>query len=591
MDSKRRVSYADNYRPPHVRGVVNRQGISPGKEVTEEEEEWSDDSDYYEESSDPSRHRVSHSNSQSYEDFDALQKRMVGRVKTQPALEYAPDTHDGGYDRYWSNDTTRASRRQPNMSSNSPGGQTVPYGPSFTTNPFVHYPGQQHNSGPQYYPSRTQYIPPPPQAYPSAYPEIESIRQELEDMKMENREKEMRRISAKRRVEENRKKKKRAETERRRKAREQEEAEKTNELKIQQMKAEYDRKLESLSAAAKQRDQMADLHSILSKILPPQAAGQFGHGCGPGCGHNSQDKQAHDLSMIMRRFDSLAASERQTPPMRWYDAQGAPIRYYNDRHLIDDLRDQVNDLRQDLYKIVSAMHPRQQRPVNQFADEEYYSLHGPLSSQPPYPLDGAPQLGLSRKTRGGGPRARGRPSSPAVFSGVEEPEPPQTVERRRGNNYPKCEEVDDDYLDGKDLPPAAMAGNSIDGNQKTAENSSRKRILRPVPREKLEARENRDAARVNPFNSNRTAVRRTDDEEYGVDTDHSFDASDEMDELVEECKHRPYLYHVKPDAQFGREVFAARDHPQEPYDDPPRFLPSTSPLTANEDFEVRPRRY
>lgn len=581
MDSKRQVSYIDNYRPPHVRGVVNGEGRSPGKEVAEEEEEWSDDSDSYEESSDPSRHRVSHSNSQGYGDFDALQKRMVGRVKTQPALEYAPDTHDRDYDRYWSNDTARASRRQPNMSSNSPGGQTVPYGPPFTTNPFPHYPGQQHNSGPQYYPSHTHHIPPPPQAYPSAYPEVEIIRQELEDLKMEqmeNREKERRRMSAKRRAEENRKKKKRAENERRRKAREQEEAEKAYELKIQQMKADYDRKLEILSAAAKQRDQTADFQSILSKILPPQVAGQFGHGCGPGCGHNAQEKQAHDISMIMRKIDSLVASGRQTPPMAWYE-QGPPIRYYNDRHSVDDLREQVNDLRQGLGQIISSIYPRQQRPVNRFPDGEYYSFQGPSSSQLPYSLDGTPQLGLPRKTRGGGPRARGRPSSPAVFSGVEEPEPPQTVERRRGNNYPKCEEVDDDnYSDGKDLPPAAMAGNSVDGTQKTRENSSRKRILRAAPREKIEAGENRNAARVEPFSSNRPAMRRTDDEEYDVDTDHSFDASDEMDEFVEERRHRPYIYHLKPDAQFGREVFPARHHPQEPYDDAPRFLPSTSPL-------------
>ncbi|KAI1367597.1 hypothetical protein F5Y08DRAFT_49329 [Xylaria arbuscula] len=577
MDSKSRAPNTHKYRPPHVRVVVERQDVSPGQEAAEEEEEWSDDSEYYEESSDPSRHRVSHSNSQSYEDFDALQKRMVGRVKTQPALEYASGTHDGGYDRYWPRDTARASRRQPKMASNSPGGQTVPYGPSFSGNPFVPYSGHQHNPGPQYYPSHTQYIPPPPQAYGSGYPEVEIIRQELEDMKMENREKERRRMLAKRRAEENRKRKKRVETERRRKAREQEETEKANELKIQQMKAEFDTKLESFSAAAKQRDQTIDLHSIINKFLPPQGVGQFGHGCGPGCGHNAQEKQAHDISTIMRRLDSLAASERQTPPMRWYDAQGPPMRNYNDRQLIDELRDQVNYLRHDIYQIMSAMHPRQQRPVNRFADGEDYPLHGPLSSQPPHSLDGAPQLRLSRKTHGGGSRARVRPTSPAVFSGVEEPEPTPTVERRRGNNYPKCEEVeDDDYPDAKNLPPAAVAGISVDASQRATENSSRKRILRPAPREKIEARGNRNAARVDLLNSNRMAIRGTDDEQYGEDTDHSFDASDETDEIVEECKHRPYRYHVKPKAQFRREVFLARDHPQEPYDDPPRLPPSAS---------------
>ncbi|GAW25775.1 hypothetical protein SAMD00023353_1300010 [Rosellinia necatrix] len=144
--------------------------------------------------------------------------------------------------------------------------------------------------------------------------------------------------------------------------------------------------------------------------------------------------------------------------------------------------------------------------------------------------------------------------------------------------YPKCEEVDDDdddYPGGKDLPPAAIAGNSVDGTQRATENSSRKRVPRPAPREEPEAGGGGNTARGNPFNGNRTAVRRTDREEYGADTDHSSDVSDETDESVEERKRRSRLYHVKPDAQFRREeIFPARDRAQEPYDDLPRYLPS-----------------
>ena len=91
------------------------------------------------------------------------------------------------------------------MSSNSPGGQTVPYGPSFTETPFDReYSKRQPPPDSQYQPA--YHIPPPSQSHPWVHPQVEDIIRELEEMKMENEEKEAQRIA--RRVEKRKKKKK-----------------------------------------------------------------------------------------------------------------------------------------------------------------------------------------------------------------------------------------------------------------------------------------------------------------------------------------------------------------------------------------------
>ncbi|KAI0542104.1 hypothetical protein GGR58DRAFT_336108 [Xylaria digitata] len=612
MENRPTVTHGHNYRPPHVGRVRIRHDISSGKEDAEdadEEEEWSDDSDS-QESSNPLRRRAPPFNSHSYDgNLDELQNRMVGRVKTQPTIDYSPYAPNPEYDRYQSGDSARASRRHSNMSSSSPGGQTVPYGLSNTTaNSFAPYSGQGYNPDPQYYYSpHTPHIPPPPQFYPSAYPEVESIRQELEAMKMENREKERRRIE-KQRAEENRKKKRKAEIQQKRKAKREEEAQKIAfEVKMQQIKADVDKRLESLSEAARHRDPTADLYGILSNFLPPHsAASHYGH----GYGYHAQDKHAHDMSMIMRKLDSLGAPEQQAPPARWFEGQGPPVRYHHDRLLMDDLRNQVDDLKwrlHDYEKIISALLPHQQRSAGQFADGGYHLPYGPgnPTSRPPYSLaassssnhPGPPEPSrLLRRPRVRVPRGRGSSPHTAVFSGVEEPTENEEIRRKNYNfrRYANDDDDDNDYSNGENLTSTVVA-DLVDESRQVVQNTSRKvRKKQPPSHEKPKASENNNATRAATYGNHSVAAQRTDadGEEYNVDSGHWSDTSDE-----EEYRHQSNIYVVKPDARFRREVFQAKDRHPQPFDqftygaedNASRVLAPSPPLAADEDLEVRPR--
>ncbi|KAI1742691.1 hypothetical protein F4680DRAFT_24132 [Xylaria scruposa] len=597
MPARPTVTHSGNYRPPHVSGVVNRPDISSEKGYAEEEQEWSDDSDSQESNLYP--HRVSPLNSNRYdENFNELQNSMVKRVKTQPTTDYTPYTPNAEYGRY---DSTRASRGYSNTSSNSPSGQAVPY----DGNPFMPYRGQQYNPSPQYYSPHPQNIPPPPQYYPSADPEVESIRKELEDMRMESREKEKRRLEEQR-VEENRKKKKRAELKQKRKAKEKEQAQKLAfELKIQEVKADYERRLESELKAARPRDQTADLYDILSKVLPLQpAAGHYGHGY--GC--NAQDKQSHDVSMIMRKLESLAAPEWQAPPNRWFDGQGPSTRYHNDRPLIDDLRHQIDDMKHHYRQLISTLLP-QQRWAGQLADGEYYPPYGPGHPMPQPPVspwtssssnqpDPPELIRLPRRVRAGGPRGRGPPYPTAFFSGFEEPE--NVASQQRNRNYRRYADDEHDYSDGENSASAAVAGRLVDENRQAAESNTRKvrkqqPLPQPLPLKKARASKNDNPTRVAVYDSNSMVARQIDSEkeEYGSDSDHSSDASDE----VEALKHRSSRYVGKLDAQFRREEFQAKSHHPQPFDQFPYgaedhafSAPSPPPPPiANEDFEVLPR--
>ncbi|TRX95755.1 hypothetical protein FHL15_003309 [Xylaria flabelliformis] len=589
-------SHSIKYRRPHVSGVVNRPDISSENGDVEEEQEWSDDSDSQE--SNLYRHRASPLNSNSYDDnFNELQNSMVKRVKFQTPPDYAPYTPGAEHGRY---NSGRASRGPPNMSSNSPSGQAVPYEPyHLTANSFAPYWGQQHNPGSQYHSPYPQSIPLPPQSYPSADPEVENIRNELEDMKIQSREKERRRLEKQREDENRRKKKKRVELQQKRKAKEQEEAQKVAlELKIQEMKADYEKRLLEIELkAARPRDQTADLYDILSKLLALQpAAGHYGHGY--EC--NAQGKQAHDISAIMRRLDTVAAPEWQAPPNRWFDGQGPFTRYPNDRHLIDDLRNQIDDMKQHIYnykQIIGTLLPQQGRWAGQLADGEYHQPYGPghPMPQPPYSLwtsssSNQPEppelIRLPRKAHAGGPRGQ-RPSYPtAFFSGVEEPV--ETVEsQRRNRNFRR-------YAGDENSASAAVTRHSIDENQQTAENMPTKvRKQQPLPREGPRANKINNATRVATYDINSLATRRVDhdEEEDGGDSDQSSDASGE----VEQCKHRPTLYVFKPDARFGREKFQARERHSQPFDEfaysaeDHAFLAPSPPLTPDEDFEMLPR--
>ncbi|KAI0864914.1 hypothetical protein F4860DRAFT_383674 [Xylaria cubensis] len=594
MPARSTISHSSKYRRPRVRGVVNRPDVS--SEKGDVEEEWSDDSDSQE--SNLYDHRASPFNSSSYDDnFNELQNSMVKRVKFQTPPDYAPYTPNAEYGRY---NSARASRGPSNTSSNSPSGQAVPYEPYHpTANSFAPYRGQQYDPSPQYHSPYPQSIPLPPQSYPSADPEVENIRKELEDMKMQSREKERRRLEKQREEENRRKKKKKAELQQKRKAKEQEEAQKVAfELKIQEMKADYEKRLLEIELkAARPRDQTADLYDILSKFLALQpAAGHYGHGY--GC--NAQGKQAHDISAIMRRLDSVAAPEWQAPPNRWFDGQGPFTRYHNDRHLIDDLRNQIDDLKQHNYnykQIIGTLLPQQERWAGQLADGEYHQPHGPSHPmpQPPYPPwtssnsnqpDPPELMRLPRKAHAGGPCGQGPSYPTAFFSGVEEPV--ETVEsQRRNRNFRR-------YAGDEDSASAAVASHFIDKNQQTAENMPTKMPKQqPLPHEGPRANKSNIATRVATYNVNSLATRRIDhdEEEDGGDSDQSSDASDE----VEERKHRPTLYVFKPDARFGREKFQARERHPQPFDqltysaEDHAFLAPSPPLTANEDFEVLPR--
>ncbi len=552
MLAKSPITRGDNYRSPSVRVVVDGHDTSE-KEDAEEEEEWTDDSDL-QESSNSFRHSAPPFNHHSYGgNFDGLQNRMVGRVKTRPTPDYSPYTHDPEYGRYLSGDSARAFRRHSNMSYNSPGGQAVPYGGSYpNASSFAPCPRQQ-NPNPQYYPPHSQYIPPPPQFYPSADPEIARVRQELEDIKLENMEKERRGLE-KKQAEENRRKKKRAELQQKRKAKQQEEAQKIAfEAKMQQMKADFDKRLENVSKAPGHHDQTADLYGILRNLLPPQPApGHYGH----DYGYNAQDKQAHDMSVIMRRLDSLAALERQAPPPRWYDGQGPSIRYRDDRPLADDLRIQIDDMKRHLYhyeQIINALLPRRQRSAGQLADGEYHPPDGPhptlrslyspaassSSNQPGHPR----LIRQSRKARAGGRRKN--------YSGREPP---------------SSSSSDDDFSDGENLASAVVAGHIVDEHQQAANTSKKMRKRQPPSHEKPEASENNNATRD-------ATDADADGEEYGADSGHTSDASDEL----EAFKHRPNQYARKPDPRFRREALPSRGRHSQPSDQFPYSVEDHAP--------------
>lgn len=568
-----------NYRPPHVRVVAHEHGISPGREDAredaEEEQEWSDDSD----SQGPShrfRRGTSPFDSRTYdENFNEMQNRIVKRMRAQPTQDNShtpdPEYGPGPYRRYSA------------ASSNAPGGQAVPYGPYHRPENLVGpYPEQLYNTSPQYYPPHQQIIPPPPQFYPPTNVEIDNLRQEIEYMKTESRERERRRIE-KEQAEESRKKKRQAELRQKRKQMEEKEALKMKyEAEMQKMQADYDKKLESAAKAAGHRDQPADLHRYSSDFLPSQpAAGHYGYG-----------------------YANSAAPERHAPPNRWFGGQGPSTQYHNDQPSMDDLYSQLGGMKRCLYeqgRIIGTLLPHEQWTAGHLVDGEYHPPYGPVHPmlQPPYyPLAAGSnsyqpdylQLIRQPRMRRGGPYGRGPSPSAAVFSGIEEPV--EDVENRR-NSYNFRRYADDGDGGDENLAPATVAAHYDE--QHSAGNTSKKvRKRQPPLHRRPGASGNNNAMRAAPYGS-KVAARRldTEEEDGGIASGHSSDASDE----VEECKHRPNPYAGRPDARFGREVFQARGGPSQPFDQfvyggedqTPRAMAPTPPLSVDEYFVVRPR--
>ncbi|KAI1120344.1 hypothetical protein F5Y10DRAFT_258594 [Nemania abortiva] len=388
-------------------------------------------------------------------------------------------------------------------------------------------------------------------------------------------------------AEESRRKKKEAELQQKRKAKEQEEAQRAAiDDRIRQMEADFEKKLEIISKAMNRREQTADLHGILSNSLPPQSARPYGH----GYGHNAQEKYAYDMSMIMARLDSLAASERQAPPTRWFDGQGPPVRYHNDRPLIEDLHHQIDDLKGNLHEyrqMISRLLPYHQSE-NPFTDREYHPSYGPghPAFQSPYSFatgNGynrpAPPR-IFRRPRGppaGGPRGRG-PSPAPVYMGVEEPAENVGPQRKNYHHRRFFYHNNNDYSDDEVSVPAAVAGPFVNGNRQVAENRSRKaRKQRLSSHEKPEANGNNHAMGVPTYGSNSLAARpiETHGEESSLDSPHSCDSSDGM----EEYKRRSSQYVIRPDSRFRREEFqadSAEDHS-------PRPLAPSPPLRVHRE--------
>ncbi|KAI0490232.1 hypothetical protein F4859DRAFT_457362 [Xylaria cf. heliscus] len=568
MQARSKVTQARNYRPPRVSVLGNRHDTQSEKEDAdedtkedieegvEEEDEWSDDDDS-QESSNGFRRTTPTFYTHGYdENLNGLQNRLVRRFDTQPTPDYTPDPDF--YNGHRTHDPATAPQRHSNMSSNSPGGQAVPYGPYPSANPFLPYQGQHYDPSPQYYPSPPRYIPPPPQFYP----EVESIRQELEDMKMESKERE-RRIE-KQQEEESRKKKKRVQLQKERKLKQQEEAQKMAfEAQMQQMKADFDKRLESVTKAARHRDQTADLHAILSHFLPPKSAADH-HGRGHG--YNAQDKQAYDMSAIMKRLDSLAATERQAHHAERFRGQGPSTRYHGDQPVMDDPYNQIDQMKRLLYdcnQIVSELLPN---------GEYYHPPHRPR--YPTSPLRFSPAASSSssynharhpdltnrppRKRRAGRASCREPYFPTAVFSEVEEPpekvKPPKFYWRYAS--------------DGENSASGAVAGHLVDENHQAAGDTSGKvRKQRQPSHKRPEASEHHNATRVAPYDRKSMAAQEMgarEEDDYDTDSGHSSDVSDEAE--AEACKHRPAPYAFRPDERFGREVPQARDRHAQPFD-------------------------
>ena len=133
------------------------------------------------------------------------------------------------------------------------------------------------------------------------------------------------------------------------------------------------------------------------------------------------------MSTIMSMLDSLV-KERKAPPMSWYDAQGSPMRYDNDRQLLD-IRTELHDLKLCLGQFSSAV--CQQHPENPFAARENYTW------SPRYPLSVPREPDrLLRRKYVGGPYGRERRPSPAVFSGVDDVDAPEVPRVSRGVRKP-----------------------------------------------------------------------------------------------------------------------------------------------------------
>ncbi|KAI0401114.1 hypothetical protein F4802DRAFT_581928 [Xylaria palmicola] len=511
-----RNSHSHNYQRPHVEA--------------EEEEEWPDDSseDSYDETIHTDSSVIGHGSTKS-------QNHMVRRPQFQPVPDFPHHTTEP-LRRYESGNSARAPRTYLSMPTTSPGGQAVPYDGRSRPIPTSHaqYPGQPSNLSPQYY---------PPHLYPGEDPKVESIRQKLEDMEMRSQENERMRIRNKI-AEEKRKKRKRAEWQQKQKAKKQQAAQKLEfEAKLQQMKADFDKRLESASAGARHRDLTAELHNISGNFLPPQpASGYRGH----VYGYDAQDKQAHDLSVIMRRLDSLVAPERSAPPFGWFDIQRPSAQYHNDRAMIDNLYSQIEDIQRRLHyyeRTMSALSARQQS-AGQLDGREYYSTYKhetPWMTRPP----GEMRTGASRGRR---------QASPPQFSGIEEPD--EDVESPQKNSRYR------EYAcDSEDSASAVVSGRPSDENQQVAKKRPKKaRKQQPLFNEKPEEIEYSNVTRVGTHHDT-IAARRNDANEVGYDVNlgHSSDASEEM----EEYEHRRRQYVMKPDPRFGREVVKGRErHPQ-----------------------------
>lgn len=571
---KATITHKSNYRPPRVHVLVNGRSISPGREDTredtEEESEWPDDFES-QVSSQRCGRGTSPLDSHIYdENFDELQNHTFKKIRARPTQNNLA-TPDPGY-------SPGPYQRYSTASSNAPGGQAVPYG-SYRRpeNLFRSYPEQLYNFSPQYYPPPQQNIPLPSQFYPQTNLEIDSLWQELEDLKTENREREKRR-EEKEQAEESRRKRKQAKLRQKRKEMEEKDALKRKyEARIQEMKADHDKKIENVTKAAGHHDQPIDLHGSLGNFLPAYpAAGHSGYGYGYS-----------------------AAPERQAHPNRWFGGQGSPTRYHDDYPSIDDLYSQLGGMKRCLYeqgRILGTLLPHEQWAAGPFADGEYHmpvhpvshpSYHafaaGSNSYQPDYPqLTRRPRM-----RREGGFYVRGSSPFAAVFSGIEEPA--EDVGRRPG--YGVREYVDDGDDNDGNLAPAAVAAH-YDEHQ-PAGNTFRNVRRQQLPLHRRPRMSGKDNATRATRYSDRMGARRLDaGEDDGIDSGHSSDVSDE----VEECKHRPNPYVAKPDARFRREVFQARGGPPQPFDhftdgteyQTPRAIVPTPPLTADEDFVARP---
>ncbi|KAI0202389.1 hypothetical protein F4808DRAFT_74832 [Astrocystis sublimbata] len=452
------------YRPPTVQFST----------ANEEDEEYEDD-----EKSEWSDDDANDANDADY-DFEELQNRVATRF--QPPLR-SPHTHNQENGRNQTSDHARASRWPVSVSPNSPGGQAVPYGPYYPnthpSTPSGYYgyeygqnSGHQHyNPGHHYYPSSTPHFYASPME--SIQQEIESLKlqrdrdeQEIEALKLQ-RDRDEKRKMEKQRAEESRRKKRQALHRQKRVEKQQEELRKTHEKMLAEI-------VETNKETMRQRDQAAELSGLRNNLLMPQfAAGPHGNGYG-----------SHAQDSMMRRLELL---ERQSQPNRWLNEPGQPLHYQNDRHSVDELRYQLDNLKNRLYNqeyLVERCISQQQRLAGRFADEEYpryipgmpgrpmlQQSHPQMASGSYYqPFTNGQVIGVSRKGRVEVPRGRSlRRSSPhaAVFDEVEEPV--ENVESLRKNHNRRSSQFGHNYFPGPeygdDVEPPAVVERSIDESQ------------------------------------------------------------------------------------------------------------------------------